>query len=496
MLGRLLPCVAVLLVLGALAPHAGRAAELPVVIVRGLGLDDLERLHDRGAVGLLVPDAGPKTSEARARASLVRGEVVNFLRGQLPSGRPMIGVSTVDAVPDGPAIVLALPRGGEQPNDRRYPIAVIGPGYRGLLVSDSTRIPGLVSIVDVAPTALGAGGALRSREEPDAVEELRDLDTRIFDNGDARLPASLLAAVLIVLLALARPRAALLAFATGLGANLLLGLAGVSSPWLTIPAIGAAVLAAWPLAPIVRSPLAVGLALAGTLAAYFATLGLDQPAVALSPFGPTQNARFYGISNLLETMLLPASLGAGALLARRLGLSALAAVAAVALVAVAGSRFGADGGGAIVLVAGFATLAVALEGAGRRSLAVGAGAAGCAVVLVAVDAVLGPTTHVGRSIRGGPGEIAGDLADRVELSWERATSSWGAGLLFAVALILLVSRVARIRSVPTPDARALLVAYAVALAVSLVVNDSPGDIAASGLVGYLALERFPLLRGG
>jgi hypothetical protein len=495
MLTRVLPCVAVLMAACALGPEA-RAAELPVVVVRGLGLEDLDRLAKRGAIGLLVPDAGPKTSEARSRASLVRGEVVNFLRGELPSGRPLIEASTADAVPPGPAIVLGLPRGGEQRNDRRYPIAVLGAGYSGVLTSDSTRIPGLVSIVDVAPTALGADGALDSQEESDAAAELRDLDARIVDNGDARLPASLVAAALIVLLALVRPRAALLAFATGLGTNLALGLAGVSSPWLVIPAIGIGVLAGLPLSRAARSPLAVGLVLGATLVAYLATLGLDAAAVALSPFGPTQNARFYGISNLLETMLLPPALGAGALLGRRLGPWALGAVAVVAIVAVAGSRFGADGGGAIVLAAGFATLAVGLVGAGRRSLALGAAAAASAVALVAADAALGPTTHVGRSIRGGPGEIAGDLVDRVELSWERVTSSWGAALLFAVAMTVLLARVARMRDVRAPEGRAVLLAYAAALAVSLVVNDSPSDIASSGVVGYLALERFPLLRGG
>ena len=34
----------------------------------------------------------------------------------------------------------------------RYRIAIAGGGYRGLLVSDRTRIPGLVSIYDIEPT--------------------------------------------------------------------------------------------------------------------------------------------------------------------------------------------------------------------------------------------------------------------------------------------------------------------------------------------------------
>ena len=52
-------------------------------------------------------------------------------------------------------IVLQLPpRGPPTANDRLYRIAVIGQGFHGLLISPTTRIPGLVSIVDVAPTAL------------------------------------------------------------------------------------------------------------------------------------------------------------------------------------------------------------------------------------------------------------------------------------------------------------------------------------------------------
>ena len=51
-------------------------------------------------------------------------------------------------------------------NDHRYPIAVIGRGYHGLLRSSLTRVPGLVSIADVARTALQTPHMLTS--SPDA----------------------------------------------------------------------------------------------------------------------------------------------------------------------------------------------------------------------------------------------------------------------------------------------------------------------------------------
>ncbi|MEO8289512.1 MAG: hypothetical protein ABI649_00770 [Gaiellaceae bacterium] len=263
------------------------------------------RNYDEGAIGLLVPAAGPETSRAQALAALTRGKVENSLRGGFPDGPPLIEVSPLQARAAGPFIYVGLPEGGTQPNDRRYVVVVVGPGYDGILVSDSTRIPGLVSIADIAPTALGEKGALRSQPDGDPAATLRKLDSRIDAHNDSRLPASILAAALIVLLALLWPRAGLLAFAAVLVANLLLGIAGVSSFWPVLVVISLAAAVGGPLLVLLlRSQLALGLALASVVVAYLLALGLDGTAVALSPFGPTQNARFYGISNLLETMLL------------------------------------------------------------------------------------------------------------------------------------------------------------------------------------------------
>ena len=100
-----------------------------------------------------------------------------------------------------------------------------------------------------------------------------------------------------------RPRYALRALLVALAANLWL------SPLLAVAA-GIAVLL-----------LPLGWACAAILLAYLVSMGLDAETVALSPFGPSQSGRFYGINNLLETMLLaPALLGA-ALLGRRAGSS-------------------------------------------------------------------------------------------------------------------------------------------------------------------------------
>lgn len=478
-----------------------QATRFQVVVIPGLSVQELAQLERLGAVGLLVPGAGPETSAALAHAALVRGEVRNSLRDGTPEGPPLISIETSAefraSATDSPAIVLALPEGGEQPNDRRYPIAVIGDGFHGLLVSDSTRIPGLVSIADVAPTVLGHDDGLTSQAAEEPAQQLLDLDRRIDENNDARLPATLLAAALIAILAFVWPRAALLGFGTGLAANLVLGVAGVSRPWVVLFVVGVAIAVGAPLlAAVLRSRLAVGIALATVLAAFLVVLGVDGPSVALSPFGPTQNARFYGISNLLETLFLVPAFAGAALLARRFGPAGFGVVALIAFVLVAGSRFGADGGGAIVLAAGFAVLAVLLANARPRAFALAAAAAlGLVVLLVALDAATGGSSHVTRALEGGPGSLVSDLADRIALSGARLA----ANPLVAVIVSLGVAAIAflavrTLRSdVPVSDC-AVPLALAAAVAVSLVVNDSPNDVVLGGLVGYLAVERGMLPR--
>lgn len=429
-----------------------------VDVVADLELDD----HVPGsAVGLVVPDAGPRTTGARALAALRCGEVVNSLRGE---------AATCDDPPvvlePGALLMLRLPPGRDEvvPNDRRYPIVLRG--YDGLLTSESTRIPGLVSIADMADGRLETVAY-----DGDPVAYLRGLDERIRENADARILAFLLGLALLAGLALVRPAAAVLGFAALPAANLALGAAGVSELWAVLAATGLAVAAGGPLlAAAARSRLAVAGVLAAVLAAYLAVLGLEGTWVSLSPLGPTQNGRFYGLSNLLETLLLVPALAAAALLRTWW---ALVAVAALALVAVAGSSFGADGGGALVLLAGYAVLGVALLGLVRGAVAVAA-AAGVAALAV----MLGPETHVTRSAG------ASALSDRVVLSLERLADDWRVAVVVALAVALLGVLVAR------GPRRALPLSLAAAVAVSLVVNDSPFEVVLGGLVGYVTLERY------
>jgi hypothetical protein len=470
--------LALALALAALSAGPAGAAELRVVVVPGLELADLEALSPRGAIGLLVPDAGPQTSAERSLAALERGAVRNSLLGDKPAGERLLEVTFARNAPTGPAIVLGLPRGGRQPNDRRYPIAVLAPGYRGLLTSPSTRIPGLVSVVDVAPTALDREDGLGSARAADPVAGLAELDERIRDNRDAKAAVLLISLALIVALAVFLPAAVLPAFAAILLANLVLGIAGSSEAWIDVVTIVLFVAASLLFS---RLPLlAHGLLLAGVVAAYLVAMGIDERWVALSPLGPTQNARFYGLSNLLATLLLVPALAGAALLGRMFGIWAFAAVAALALVTVGGSQFGADGGGVIVLLAGYAALIAAYYGLTKRT----AIAATAVVAVLAFALAVGGESHVTDALGDGPVGLAEDLWRRLRLSWLRATSGWGVGLLVGAGVTALAGFALRER-------RPLLVSYLVALAVSLVVNDSPNDVIVAGVAGYLALSSAP-----
>jgi hypothetical protein len=487
--------VALAAILLALTTGIAHGASFRVVVVPGLRLDDLRRLEHRGAVGLLVPGAGPTVDGRSARAALVRGKVENSLRGSIASGRPLIVAESSRRLPAPPAIVVGLPGPRTRPNDRRYPIAVLGHGYRGLLTSPSTRIRGLVSIADVAPTVLGRDRGLGWSPQRDAVGRLDALDRRIREH-DARLQAMLFLAGAIALIALASGRAALLAFATALAANLLLGAFGVTALPAVLLAFAVAGMVALPLDRLLPANVAFGSALVVPIALYLVCLTAAPSWIAFSPLGPTQNARFYGLTNVLAALILVPALAAANALRRPLGFGL---VAALAIVTVGGTRFGADGGGAAMLAVGYAVLAVGLAGVQWRALAIALPIAAALVLgLVGVDAATGATSHVTRALGGGPGALATDFADRVTLSWLRATDPPALAIAIAGCLVgiafLVATAACRHRGTP------LLYALTAAVATSLLVNDSPLDVSLVGLVGVWAVvaatvQRDQIVRG-
>jgi mono/diheme cytochrome c family protein len=413
-----------------------------------------ERHAGQGAIGLAVPGAGPTVTRESALRTLLTGEVESsLLGGTRADATPLIELG-VGPPPDTLAV---LPPAGKSENDR-YPIALT-PGPRGVLTSDSTRIVGLVSLADVAR------GRLEVVAVDDPVATLERLERRIERNDRIRLPLTILVGALAYLTAVAAPRVAPRVVLLALAANL--WLAG----WWVVALVGLA-----------AALLPLGVACAAVLVACLLALGLDPEAVALSPFGPSQAGRFYGVSNLLATWLLvPALLGAALL--RRAGV----AVAALAIVAVAGSRFGADGGGLLVLLAAYGTLLLRTVGArldARRTAAIAVATIAAGVLLVGLDAALGGSSHVTDALGDGPGAVLGDVADRLELSARRTFAAPGPAFAALASLVVLIVVATRRPRRPLTDAAL------VAVAVSLLVNDTPGDVLGVGAVAAFVLRRF------
>ena len=438
------------LVLLAVALALAAPAAAAVRVVEPFPLD---RYADKGAIGLAVPGAGPTVTRESALDTLLTGKVESSLLGGARGGTPLIELGA--GVP--PDTLVVLPPPGRSENDR-YPIAVT-PGPRGVLTSSSTRIDGLVSLADVAH------GRLEVVAAKDPVATLQRLEHRIERNDRIRLPLTVLVGGIAYIAALLAPGLAPRVVLLALAANLWL-----AGWWLVgLLAVAAVVL-----------PL--GLACAAVLVAYLLVLGLDPATVALSPFGPSQAGRFYGVSNLLETMLLVPALLGPALLGR-IGVG----LAGLALVAVAGSRFGADGGGLLVLLAAYATLLVRTRGVrlGARGIAALAGAAVLvALALVGLDAAVGGSSHVTQAVGDGPGAVLGDVADRLELSARRTFDAVGPAFAVLASLVVVVVVATRTPRRPLTDA------VLIALLVSLVVNDTPGDVVGFGAVAAFVIRRF------
>src|SRR2546423_9184557 len=201
---RLVVLLAVLLsvVVALAAPGSASARLTPagerlhVVVVDRIGAETWAELAHRGAVGLLRPSYGPTTNRRRALAELVRGTEVNARLGGVPAGRPLINTNKASVYPNCKVcIVVQLPpRGRPTSNDRLYRIAVIGNGFHGLLTSPTTHIPGLVSIVDIAPTDLPGHPTttLNGTPSKDALGQLSRLDRAIGSNKPLQFAAPFL----------------------------------------------------------------------------------------------------------------------------------------------------------------------------------------------------------------------------------------------------------------------------------------------------------------
>jgi hypothetical protein len=446
------------------------------------------------AHGLLVVGEGATVTRRGALASLVRGEMGNaIVDGGIPGGEPLISLSRR---PARTTFYVTLPPPGRHHNVDRYPIAVRGPGYSGLLTDTSTRLPGLISIADVARSVRtlerGRRPRIGSRDEGDPLGRLARFDRRLDQAHDSRVAATVVLVVLMLALSLlalltrgaAAARAAFLAPPACIGAAVAASAAGISTPSHAVTAVALAGTAASVAGGLLLRPrLPLGLALGAFFALLFAVMWAKPAWNALAVIGPHPDGggRFYGVTNQVETLLLPAALVLGALAGRK----ALPAVALCVAAGIATSRIGADGGGLVVYLAGFLVLWLRLRRLpAARAVAAAAAAAGVALLLVGVDAATGGSSHVTDAVGGGPGSVLGDLGHRLHLSAAAVASTWNAALLFALGIAALV-----VLALQRPRL-ALLDAYLAALVVSLLVNDTPTDVAGYGGLAALGLWLF------
>jgi hypothetical protein len=442
------------------------------------------------AHGLLVVGEGATVSRRGALASLLRGEMGNAIVDEgIPGGRQLISLSQR---PARTTFFVALPPPGRHHNGVRYPVAVRGPGYSGLLIDTSTRLPGLISIADVARSAqaLRAGDRprIRSQETADPLGRLATFDRRLDRAHDSRTGATIVLVVLMLALSLLAlvtrsaeaARAAFLAPPACIAAAVAASADGISRPSQAVTAVALAATAAAVAGGLYLRPrLPLAVALAAFFVLLFAVMWAKPVWNALAVIGPHPDGggRFYGVTNQVETLLLPAALVLAALAGRW-----LPAVALFVAAGIAASRVGADGGGLVVYLAGFLVLWLRLwRVPAARAIAAVAAAGAVALLLVGVDAATGGSSHVTHAVGGGPGSLFGDLGHRLHLSAAAIGSSWYAALLFSLGIVgLFILALQRPRS-------ALLDAYLVALAVSLLVNDTPVDVAGYGGLAALGL---------
>ena len=232
------------------------------------------------------------------------------------------------------------------------------------------------------------------------------------------------------------------------------------------------------------------LALYGGVVALYAYVMVTRPEwQAVNPFGPTQNSRFWGIGNQIETLLL-APLLAGAFLARRrFGIVGFAVFGVFGLVVMTDNRLGSDGGGAIALGIALAVLGARLFKLGVRGFVGLLASAAVAVLWIVSQRARPPGPNHLRSAFADHGAgLVSSLESRVPLSYVPALHAWQmvVPLLFVLAVAFALSwRFAREQST-----RDVLLAFGVAIVTSLLVNDSAAYEITAGIAVVGALARF------
>ncbi len=480
------------LLAGAFPGGAAYAAVTP-------GRDVIAAAGTRGRVGA-VSTGSAASLPARVRALGHRFGLVVVDLPPLPRGAAALD-ALLRARP-GLLVVLRAPPGAGGP--QLLPIGVAR-GARGQLTSATTRRTGVVALIDVAPTVLRAldrpvpdavRGAAIATDGPRDAAALRTLAARLGVLRERRT-AGLLAYALAWLVLVA---VATLAGRRARRAAVRAGVLGLLS-WPTValvlgplhPALGLEI------ALVVVAPLALGAltdravpwpraaALPAGVGLLLHTLdlvgGSDWTGLSLLGPNPAIGARFYGVGNELEILLvamlligLAAGLPAAAPARRAAAAFALGGVALG--VVLAAGRLGADVGGVVTAGVGATVAVLALRPGGvtRRR------AAGVLLVpvlglaaLALLDTATGGEDHFSRTVLQGGG---GDLADAVRRRTGLAVDTLAGGVMpvlvvLALLALALAARYRRRLLAPLPDAwRAGLLGLLAASVAGTLANDS------------------------
>ena len=286
---------------------------------------------------------GGGDARARRRPQLAPGAPAAREPGAHPLRR------SARSIPDGRRVHRRRAAAGRaQPNNRRFGVAVVGGGYHGVLTSPSTRIPGIVSIADIATTALGRyGRSARTGEQAIRSATSRRStggSTTTTAGGRARRRGSSSRSPGSRSCRAPRPSLGAAAF---LLANLALG-ASTSRPAVAFAAAarsrarGRSAFARRRPRPGVLAAL-----MAGVLAAYLVSFELDGAGWRCRRSGRRRTPASTGSRTCSRRSCSCRRSSAPRCSRRRPG--PLRASRGSRSVTIAGSRFGADGGGAIVL---------------------------------------------------------------------------------------------------------------------------------------------------
>jgi hypothetical protein len=272
--------------------------------------------------------------------------------------------------------------------------------------------------------------------------------------------------------------------------NLGLGIGQVSNEVLLCAAVsaGTVLVALW-LSRVCRSESAL-LALYGGVVVLYAFVMVTRPEwQAVNPFGPTQNSRFWGIGNQIETLLL-APLLAGAFLARRrFGIAGFVLFGVFGLFVMTDNRLGADGGGAIALGVALAVLGTRLFRLGVKGFVGLLGSAAIAVLWIVSRGLAerGPN-HLRSAFSDHGTGLLSSLESRVPLSYVPALHAWQ--IVVPLLVVLAVAFVLAWRAARQQSTRDVLLAFGVAIVTSLLINDSAAYELAAGIAVVGAIARF------